>query len=286
MAEIQPADLSYLAQFLLARSGLVVNADKAYLLESRLGPLARKLGMASIAALIAKLRGGDIKLEQMVVEVMTTNESFFFRDQKPFDHFRDHVLPHMIQTRAAKRSLRIWCAAASTGQEPYSIAMILKEAAAKLAGWRIEIVGTDISREVLDRARLGHYSQFEVQRGLPITHLVKYFKKVNEVWQIDAGLRSMVQYKEWNLLQDPRPLGQFDVVFCRNVLIYFDNPTKGKVLTNIAKLMPEDGFLYLGGSETVIGLTTGLAPQPEQRGVYRRESATAKEPVSAFLSRG
>jgi len=269
MAEIQPADLTYLAQFLLARSGLVVNADKAYLLESRLGPLARKQGFPSIAALIAKLRGGDRGLEQMVVEVMTTNESFFFRDQKPFDHFRDHTLPHLLASRAAKRSLRIWCAAASTGQEPYSLAILLKEAAAKLAGWRIEIVGTDISREVLDRARLGHYSQFEVQRGLPISYLVKYFKKVDEVWQIDAGLRSMVQYREWNLLQDPRPLGQFDVVFCRNVLIYFDNPTKGKVLESMSRLMPSDGFLYLGGSETVIGLTTGFAPQQDQRGVYR-----------------
>ncbi|HVI52022.1 MAG TPA: protein-glutamate O-methyltransferase CheR [Candidatus Sulfotelmatobacter sp.] len=269
MAEIQPADLTYLAQFLLARSGLVVNADKAYLLESRLGPLARKQGFASIALLIGKLRSGDRLLEQMVVEAMTTNESFFFRDQKPFDHFRDHVLPHMIQARAAKRSLRIWCAAASTGQEPYSIAMILKEAEVKMPGWRFEIIGTDISREVLDRARQGHYSQFEVQRGLPITHLVKYFKKAGEVWQIDASLRSMVQYKEWNLLQDPRPLGQFDVVFCRNVLIYFDNPTKGKVLEGISRQMPGDGFLYLGGSETVIGLTTGFAPMTEQRGVYR-----------------
>jgi chemotaxis protein methyltransferase CheR len=283
MADIQPADMTFLAQFLLARSGLVVNADKSYLIESRLGPLGRKLGIASISALVAKLRGGDVKLEQAVVEAMTTNESFFFRDQKPFDHFRDHVLPHMIQTRAARKSFRIWCAAASTGQEPYSLAMILKEAEAKMPGWRVEIVGTDISREVLDRARQGHYSQFEVQRGLPITHLVKYFKKVDEVWQIDAGLRSMVQYKEWNLLNDPRPMGQFDVIFCRNVLIYFDNPTKGKVLASMSKLMPQDGFLYLGGSETIIGLDTGFASQGEQRGVYRPEATATR--VGALAGR-
>jgi len=270
MADLSSSDITFIAQFLLARSGLVVTQDKSYLLESRLTPLARRRGINGAAGVIDKLRkGGDAVLERDVVEAMTTNESFFFRDQKPFDHFKSVVLPHLQKSRAARRTIRIWCAAASTGQEPYSLAMILDEAAPSLAGWRIEIIGTDISREVLDRARQGVYSQFEVQRGLPITHLVKYFKKDGENWLIDPKLRAMVQYKEWNLLQDPRPMGQFDVIFCRNVLIYFDAPTKGKVLDGMARQIAPDGFLYLGGSETVIGVTNSFAPQTEQRGVYR-----------------
>ncbi len=269
MADIQPSDVAFISQFLLARSGLVVNAEKSYLLESRLGPLARKQGIAGISALIARLRGGDRALEQMVVEVMTTNESFFFRDTRPFDHFRDKTLPALLAARAATRRLRIWCAASSTGQEPYSLAMILKECEAQWRGWQIEIIATDISREVLERARAGRYSQFEVQRGLPIQLLLKYFQKSDDLWQIAPALRSMVQYREWNLLHDPRPLGTFDVVFCRNVLIYFDQATKEKVLDGVARLLPKDGYLYLGGSETVIGMQARIAPSPEQRGVYR-----------------
>jgi len=274
MADLSPADITFIAQFLLSRSGLVVGQDKSYLLESRLTPLGRRRGLPNAAGVIDKIRkGGDAALEREVVEAMTTNESFFFRDQKPFDHFKTVVLPYMIKSRAAKRSLRIWCAAASTGQEPYSLAMILDEAAASMPGWRVEVIGTDISREVLDRAKAGIYSQFEVQRGLPISHLVKYFKKSGENWQIDAKLRNMVQYKEWNLLQDPRALGQFDVVFCRNVLIYFDPPTKGKVLDGISRQTANDGFLYLGGSETIIGVTNSFSPQLEHRGVYRPPGA-------------
>ena len=174
----------------------------------------------------------------------------------------------MLASRAAKKSFRIWSAACSSGQEAYSLAMILKEEAAKLAGWKIEIIGTDISNEMLEKAKAGMYSQFEVQRGLPIQLLVKYFKKNNEMWQIDPSIRAMVQFKEYNLLHDLKPLGQFDVVFCRNVLIYFDQPTKTRVLENISKNMPDDGFLYLGGAETVLGISDRFKPIPEQRGVY------------------
>jgi len=146
--------------------------------------------------------------------------------------------------------------------------MILKEEAAKMPGWRYEIVGTDISNEMLEKAKAGLYSQFEVQRGLPINLLVKYFKKQNDMWQIDASLRSMVQYKELNLLGEFRGLGKFDVVFCRNVLIYFDQPTKGAVLQKIAALMPDDGALFLGGAETVLGISNKFKPVQGQRGVY------------------
>jgi chemotaxis protein methyltransferase CheR len=265
---MKPDEFDFLAKLLKDRSGLVLTKDKSYLLESRLMPVARKRGYKGLDELVAQLRRRDEALAADVTDAMTTNESFFFRDQKPFDQFRDVVLPNLLKTRASKRSFRIWCAAASSGQEPYSLAMLLKEHATKLAGWRTEIVGTDISREILQKARAGLYSQFEVQRGLPIQLLVKYFKKRDDQWEIDPAIRSMVQYKEWNLLQDLKALGQFDVVFCRNVLIYFDQPTKSKVLENMAKQMTDDAVLYLGGAETVLGISDKFKPIPGQRGVY------------------
>lgn len=275
---LRPDDFDFVARMLKERSGLIVTRDKAYLLESRLMPLARKRGLKSLEELVAAMRGGrDETLLRGVTEAMTTNESFFFRDIKPFEQFREVVLPHMLQTRAAKKSFRVWSAACSSGQEAYSLAMILKEEAARLSGWRVEIVGTDISHEMLEKAKTGLYSQFEVQRGLPIQMLVKYFKKRDESWQIDPSLRAMAQFREFNLLHDLRPLGQFDVVFCRNVLIYFDQPTKTRVLETIARQMPDDGFLYLGGAETVLGISDRFRPLANQRGVYciHRSPATA-----------
>lgn len=265
---MKPDDFDFLAKMLKERSGLVLTPDKSYLLESRLMPVARKRGLKGLEDLVAQLRRRDEALAADVTDAMTTNESFFFRDQKPFDQFRDVVLPNLLRTRATKRSFRIWCAAASSGQEPYSLAMILKEHAAKLAGWKVEIVGTDLSREILQKARSGLYSQFEVQRGLPIQLLVKYFQKRDDQWELDPAVRSMVQFKEWNLLQDMKALGTFDVVFCRNVLIYFDQPTKSVVLENMAKQMTDDAVLYLGGAETVLGISERFKPIPSQRGVY------------------
>lgn len=277
---MKPDDFEYVAQMLKQRSGLVLTKDKSYLLESRLMPVARKRGFKGLEDLVAQLRRRDESLAQDVTEAMTTNESFFFRDMKPFEQFRDVVLPNLLKTRATKKSFRIWCAAASSGQEPYSLAIILKEAAARMPGWRIEIVGTDISREVLQKARAGLYSQFEVQRGLPIQLMVKYFKKKEDQWEIDPALRAMVQFKEWNLLQDLKALGTFDVIFCRNVLIYFDQATKGRVLENMAKQLPDDGVLYLGGAETVLGISDKFKPIPGQRGVYavNKPGATATTP--------
>jgi len=266
---MNPSEFDFISTLLKNRSGLVLTPEKSYLLDSRLMPVARKHGMKGLEELIQAVRGdkgGALTVD--VTEAMTTNESFFFRDAKPFDMFRDLILPPLIQSRAVRKSFRIFCAAASSGQEPYSIAMILKEAAARLQGWRIEIVGTDISTEILAKAKSGLYSQFEVQRGLPIQMLVKYFEKKDEQWQISQDLRDMVTYKEYNLLTDLKPLGKFDVVFCRNVLIYFDRETKGVVLSNIADLMPADGTLFLGGAETVLGISDRFKPVPEQRGVY------------------
>jgi chemotaxis protein methyltransferase CheR len=261
-------DFDFICQILKQRSGLVLGNDKAYLLESRLLPVARKYRLASFEDLVRLIRSkGDEAVIKDVVEAMTTNESFFFRDTKPFDQFKQIVLPTMMAARTSKQ-IRIWSAACSSGQEPYSLAMILSEMSAQLAGWKIEIVGTDLSTEILDRAKEGVYSQFEAQRGLPINLLVKYFTQAGDRWQINQKIRSMVQYREFNLLTDPRALGRFDVVFIRNVLIYFDQPTKGKILNGISGLMPDDGFLFLGGAETVLGITDRFQLLAGQRGVY------------------
>ena len=275
-------DFEFICQILRERSGLVLTNDKAYLLESRLLPVARKWKLATFDDLVRTIRTKmDEAVIRDVVEAMTTNESFFFRDTKPFDQFKALVLPAMLKNRASSRTIRIWSAACSSGQEPYSLAMILAEMAAQLNGWRIEIVGTDLSSEILTRAKEGMYSQFEVQRGLPITMLVKYFAQIGDRWQINAKMRGMVQYREFNLLQDPMPLGRFDVVFCRNVLIYFDQPTKTRVLNGVAKIMPEDGFLFLGGAETVLGITDKFQMLPGQRGVYGVAGA-ARQATSSF----
>lgn len=262
-------DFELISQLLKKRSGLVLSEDKAYLLESRLNPVARKWGLSGFDELAQQVRkSNDEKLLVDITEAMTTNESFFFRDQKPFDQFRDVVLPYLLEHRAAKKSIRIWCAAASSGQEPYTLAMLLKEAQAKLSGWKVEIIGTDISQEILDKAKEGVYSQFEVQRGLPINLLVKYFTQVEDRWKLNDEIRNMVAFRKFNLLDSMSGMGQFDVIFCRNVLIYFDQPTKTQVLDQMSGLLANDGFLYLGGAETVLGISDRFLLIPGQRGIY------------------
>lgn len=268
---MNPADFEFISSLIMSRSGLVLTPDKSYLLESRLMPVARKHGLKGLDDLIETLRSRkDEALIVEVTEAMTTNESFFFRDTKPFDLLRDEVLPPILENRAAQKRLRIWCAAASSGQEPYSIAIVLKELGAKLAGWNIEIIGTDISNDILKKAKAAQYSQFEVQRGMPIQLLLKYFDKIDENWEVKPEIKNMVQFKYWNLLEDPKPLGKFDIVFCRNVLIYFDAETKGRVLETVSNLMPEDGMMFLGGAETVLGVSEKFKPVAGQRGVYAR----------------
>jgi chemotaxis protein methyltransferase CheR len=276
---VTPLDYDYLRGILKQRSGLDLSADKQYLVESRLVPLARKVGLAGIPELVQKMKSGAEVLTTEVVEAMTTNETFFFRDKVPFDHLRDTILPALLQSRASRRSLRIWSAACSTGQEPYSIAMCLKEKAAQLAGWRIEIVGTDLSQEVLDKSRAGIYSQFEVQRGLPIQLLVKYFAQIGELWQLNSEIRGMVQYRQLNLLQDFSSLGKFDVVFCRNVLIYFDQQTKTQIFERIARVTEPDGMLMLGAAESVVGITNAFRPFPDKRGLYQPSLGGARAPA-------
>jgi chemotaxis protein methyltransferase CheR len=279
---VTPLDYDYLRKLLKERSGLTLSADKQYLVESRLLPVARRSGVDGLGGLVQKLKSpGAEPLVVEVVEAMTTNESFFFRDKIPFDLFRNVIMPALLTARASQHQIRIWCAAASTGQEPYSLAICLKEMGSQIAGRRIEILGTDLSTEVLEKAKAGIYSQFEVQRGLPIQMLVKYFTQVGETWQIAPDIRSMVQYRPLNLLHNLAQFGTFDVVFCRNVLIYFDQETKVDVLARLAKVIPPDGYLLLGAAETVVGLTDIFKPVPDQRGLYAPNGAgkTAAKPT-------
>jgi chemotaxis protein methyltransferase CheR len=280
---MKPIDFELLSTVIKQRSGLVLSPEKAYLLESRLLPVVRKYNFRSLEELADAVRKKreEVMLRD-ITEAMTTNESFFFRDQKPFIMFQKTLLPQLLTSRAPKKQIRIWSAAASSGQEAYSLAMICIEEAAKLQGWKIEIVGTDLSREMVERAKTGIYSQFEVQRGLPVTHLVRYFTQLGgDKWQIKDNLRAMVQFKEGNLLQDISSLGMFDIVYCRNVLIYFDPPTKGKVLNAISNIMAPDGTLLLGGAETVLGITDRFKPNGTEHGLYVLNTAA---PATAAAS--
>lgn len=274
------SDFDLYKDFLKKRSGLTLTPDKSYLLDSRLTPVARKWGYASLDAMTLALRGmPDEKLVRDVVEAMTTNETSFFRDTKPFDMFSKTILPYLMKKRATRKSINIWCAAASSGQEPYSLSMLLKERGAELNGWNIKIFATDISTEILDHARKGTYSQFEVQRGLPIQMLMKYFDQSGDVWTIKDEIRKMVRYEQFNLLDEMNGLGMFDVIFCRNVLIYFDEATKKGVLEKMAKRLESDGFLVLGGAETVLGITDSFKLAESHRGLYVLKDGTfdAKE---------
>jgi chemotaxis protein methyltransferase CheR len=265
---VTPHDYDFLRKRLKERSGLVLSADKQYLVESRLLPVARKAGMGGLGELVRALRRSDAEaLLTAVVEAMMTNESFFFRDKTPFENFRSTVLPALMARRHS-HTIRIWCAAASTGQEPYSLAMALQEMERDLAGWRLEVLATDLSNEVLEKARQGLYSQFEVQRGLPIQLLIKYFTQIGDMWQIAPDIRAMVKYRQLNLLSDFSHLGLFDLIFCRNVLIYFDQETKIDVLNRLVHATARDGYLVLGAAETVVGLTDGFKPVAELRGLY------------------
>lgn len=267
---MRPEQFEFLRDLLKTRSGLVVTSDKMYLLETRLMPVARQHGCANLSELIERCRTrADHALEGQITDAMNTHESLFFRDNAPFELFRTTILPELQKRRAGQKAIRIWCAACSSGQEPYSLAMVLHDAAPQLAGWRTEIVATDISAPVLKRAEEGLFSQFEVQRGLPVQMLLKHFTKELDDWRLNKSIRDMVTFRPFNLLDDPRGLGKFDVVMCRNVLIYFDLPTKTEVLDRVSSVMAEDGVLFLGSAESTMGITERFCPVQAGRGVYK-----------------
>jgi chemotaxis protein methyltransferase CheR len=248
---LSPLEFEFLRTLVKSRSGIVLQAGNPDHLESRLRPLLRRTGLGSFGALVATLRRHDAEpLIAQVVEALATRETWFFRDRTPFDDFTGRLVPALLASRPAERHIRIWCAAASTGQEPYSVAMCLAEMARQLAGWQVDIVATDLSVSALEKAATGVYNGFEVQRGLPIRHLVKYFARQDDGWRISPDIRAMVQFRPLNLLDDFAALGRFDVVFCRNVVGGFDQPTRRDVLHRIARLMLPDGTLILGAGET------------------------------------
>ncbi len=270
-----PESFDFIAGLVKGRSGLMLTPDKRYMLESRLTPILKRESVPDLNALAMRLRDPrNAALAEAVTEALTTNESSFFRDGKPFDHLK-RALPKIAAGRPAGQVLKVWSAACSTGQEAYSIGMVAAELGVELGGRRLDILGTDIAQEVLARAREGLFSQFEVQRGLPVRQLVKHFSQDQGRWKVSAELRAMCRWERLNLLGDLRGLGRFDVIFCRNVLIYFDPPTKSRVLAALAGQLAHDGVLYLGGAETVLGLTDKLVPVPGERGAYEVARAVA-----------
>lgn len=270
-------DYEHFCQLIRQRSGLILTPEKSYLVSSRLAALARAEGLETVAQLLARLRTrAPEALVQQAVEAMATHESYFFRDATPFEQLAETVLPPLIAARQAKRSLRIWCAACSSGQEPYSVAMILMEMGHRLAGWSLEILATDISEPILRKADVGLYNEFEVRRGLSPERLGRWFTHEPEGWRVSPALKSLVRFQPHNLLRGTGGMGVFDIIFCRNVLIYFDVETKRRILDDISRALAADGALLLGSAETVMGVTDRIEPVPERRGLYRAAASMAR----------
>jgi chemotaxis protein methyltransferase CheR len=248
-------DFDFICKIVRDRSAIALEDGKQYLVESRLAPLVRKMTLNSITDLVALLRAPfSDELKQQVVEAMVTTETTFFRDLNPFEALRRELVPVLIEKRKIERSLNIWCAACSTGQEPYSLALMIREHFPQLAGWNVKILATDLSRDVLARAREGRYSQIEVNRGLPAALLVKHFRQHGNSWQLNDDVRAMVEFKEFNLVRAWPLLPRMDLVFLRNVMIYFDVETKKDILSRMTKVLRADGYLLLGGAETTFNL--------------------------------
>ena len=276
--------LARLAELIAARSGIVVGAEKQYLLESRLAPILRRERLSSLQALADRVgKGGCDALECDITEAVATHETLFFRDAKPFEHLRTVGLPALLRERPDGARLRIWSAAAATGQETYSIAMMLAEAGVAQR-CRAEILGTDLARAPLERARAGLYTQYEVQRGLSVHRLLDHFIQQGNEWQINEGLRAACRFRQWNLLDDPGPLGRFDVVFCRNVLFYFSREVRAQVLGLIRRHMAPDGLLYLGAAETASGIDDTLERDGPVYRLARPAGARSSAAPSAQVS--
>lgn len=266
MSNFQAGHVEHLAAVLKAVSGFVLTPDKAYLIEPRLAPVARRFGMSSAEAVLTKLRQTpNEELIWAVAEAMSVTETTFFRDRAPFQLFRDEVAPALAARRPGGK-LRVWCAGVATGQEAYSLAMV----GLGLPNVDLEVLATDFSQRCLEKAASGVYTQFEVQRGLPVRLLVDHFEKSDELWRANARLRQAVTWKKVNLMGDFRGLGQFDVVFCRNVLPYFDADTRRATLEKLAAVLAPDGFLFLGATETAME-SPAFRPAPGRRGLYARD---------------
>ena len=267
---MQPDEFDYISNLLKLRSGLSLSKEKTYLLESRLQPIARSHGLENISQLIARMRANsDPKLMHEVVQSMTTNETMFFRDNKPFERLKQQILPYLREKEPNRKHLRIWSSACSSGQEPYTVAMCLQDEMMKMGGYSYDILATDLCEKVVEKARQGLYTQFEIQRGLPIQLLIKYFQQAaDNHWRVNDATQKMVKFQTHNLMEDCAKFGRFDIIFCRNVLIYFDEATKTQVLNRLASVLNPPGFLILGSAETVLGLTDKFKSFQNDPGVY------------------
>lgn len=264
-----PEDAEIVRQVVHARSGVAIDPAKTYVIETRLTPLARRDGYPDLDALISALRERrDEALLWAVTEALIQGETCFFRDREPFVQFRDSMLPALAVRR--DRPLRIWSAACATGQEPYSMAMAVDEAVGHVPGLRVDLFASDLSERRLEKAQSGLYSQFEIQRGLPIRQLVKHFEKVDEMWRVSSRIRDSIRWRRINLLADLRPLGQFDVIFCRNLISLLDPALRRRVLDQMARALAPDGWLVLGQGESATGLTDSLDPAPGWTGAFAR----------------
>lgn len=277
---MKTADFEYYEKMLYKESGLVITSEKSYLLDSRLSPVVRKWNLQSIEELTAKLRSpaSNLALKKDVVEAMTTNETSFFRDLRPFQNFENIILPHLAKVKPAGSTVKIWSAACSSGQEPYSLAMTIKENERKANGLKFDIWATDLSEDILDNAKRARYSQFEVQRGMPAPMLVRYFAQDGEHWTLKDDIKKMVRFSKFNLLDPFMMPVKFDLILCRNVLIYFNQDTKSQVLNKLADKIESHGFMMLGGAETVLGLTDKFKPLEGQRGIYIPSNSTYTGP--------
>ncbi|MGH9353554.1 MAG: CheR family methyltransferase [Terriglobia bacterium] len=279
-------EFDYIRNMLREHSALSLDDGKQYLVESRLEPLARQEGFPSLQQLIVRLRSGPStsSLHHKVVEAMTTHETSFFRDVRPFRLLEKLVIPQLMARRAGDRALNIWCAASSSGQEPYSVAMLLRESFPSLALWRFRFIATDISQAMLERSRAGRYSQLEVNRGLPAAMLVKYFHKVETEWQISDDIRRMVEFQRMNLIEPWPPLPSLDLILMRNVLIYFEVETKREILGKVRSHLRPDGVLLLGGAETTLNIDDSFEPvQFEQASCYQIRQKSAHTLIGANL---
>lgn len=271
LAPLSDFTFQYISRLVRERSAIVLESEKAYLVEARLTPLARELGHASLANLVAEVRASrNPALEARIVEAMTTNETSFFRDMHPFDALRHEVLPNLIAARKMQRTINIWSAACSSGQEACTIAMTINEYFPEISDWQVQIIGTDLSAAMVQRAREGKFNQAEMNRGLPASLLVKHFVREGLSWVLKPQLRKMMRFQEMNLITTWPPLPRFDIVFLRNVLIYFAPETKKQILANVRRVMAPDGYLVLGGAETTAGLDDHFVRTTVQKSVMFR----------------
>jgi len=269
---LEPRSFDYIAKLVREKSAIVLEATKGYLVESRLSPIVRECGLDTIEKLVEQLQKPNSQvLVQKVVDAMTTNETSFFRDLHPFQALKTNIIPELLKARASERVLNIWSNACSSGQEVYTIAMLIKENFPELGGWKVRLIASDLSKKILDKAQAGVFTQTEVNRGLPMPFLLKYFSKEGIQWKLKDEVRSMVEFHTINLIEPfPASVSRMDIVFLRNVLIYFSPETKTSILNRVRTSLRSDGCLFLGGSETTMNLSVKFEKQQTGSAIYYR----------------